>query len=279
MGALLVGLARVTAAMVAALVIFWALSFQTSFLPAAAAASDVPSSTLQLDFVYSVLHPLLMVIGFILLTGEAILAHRTLGRWSRGTRKSAHLALQGAAFSFGIFGIWAKFRASDGLLSNFLSLHSWMGLLCLSLFAAQWVVGFWSFWHRGEGRRTRGSVLPWHVFVGLYTYGLAVATAETGLLEKLTFLQAARGQGEAAAAAPRSAEAVVVNALGVGLALLCGVVVLAAVSPKSGRVGKKTSAIAADRSNGDCAAATMSNGDDVANGHHHHRPYLSKQQN
>ncbi|CAA6665480.1 unnamed protein product [Spirodela intermedia] len=252
MGALLVGLARVTAAMVAALVIFWALSFQTSFLP--------------------VLHPLLMVIGFILLTGEAILAHRTLGRWSRGTRKSAHLALQGAAFSFGIFGIWAKFRASDGLLSNFLSLHSWMGLLCLSLFAAQLLA-------QGEGRRTRGSVLPWHVFVGLYTYGLAVATAETGLLEKLTFLQAGRGQGEAAAAAPRSAEAVVVNALGVGLALLCGVVVLAAVSPKSGRVGKKTSATAADRSNGDCAAATMSNGDDVANGHHHHRPYLSKQQN
>lgn len=146
----------------------------------------------------------------------------------------------------------------------------------------QWVVGFWSFWHRGEGRRTRGSVLPWHVFVGIYTYGLAVATAETGLLEKLTFLQAARGQGEAAAmaaaaaAAPRSTEAVVVNALGVGLALLCGVVVLAAVSPKSGRSGKKTSAIVADRSNGDFAAATMSNGDDVANGHNHHRPHLHK---
>ncbi|GER31918.1 cytochrome b reductase [Striga asiatica] len=52
---------------------------------------------------------------------------------------------------------------------------------------------------------TRLRVLPWHVFLGLYTYGLAVATAETGLLEKLTFLQARvmakRGPGEHKAAA------------------------------------------------------------------------------
>ncbi|MQL93614.1 hypothetical protein Taro_026265 [Colocasia esculenta] len=242
----LVGLARLTAVAVAGLVTFWALGFQTSFLQAATDDDVHSSATAQLDFIYSVLHPLLMVIGFILLTGEAILAHRTLGGWSRGTRTSAHLALQGAAFAFGVFGIWAKFQATDGVVSNFLSLHSWMGLLCLSLFAAQWVVGFLSFWHRGEARRVRATVLPWHVFLGLYTYGLAVATAETGLLEKLTFLRQAARRSQATAASAsssfsqRSTESAVVNALGVGMALLCGMVVLAAVSPKD-RPGGKSS--------------------------------------
>ncbi|KAM1303095.1 hypothetical protein ACFX2I_020696 [Malus domestica] len=55
-----------------------------------------------------------------------------------------------------------------------------------------WLMGFLSFWHRGEVRAVRVRVLPWHVFIGLYMYGLAVATVETGLLEKLTFLQIKR---------------------------------------------------------------------------------------
>ncbi|KAL0463647.1 UNVERIFIED_CONTAM: putative transmembrane ascorbate ferrireductase 4 [Sesamum latifolium] len=90
----------------------------------------------------------------------------------------------------------------------------------------QWLIGFASFWHRGEIRTTRLRVLPWHVFLGLYTYGLAVVTAETGLLEKLTFLQI---KGNVLKRCPESA---VVNGLGLGLALLSSVVILAAVSPK-----------------------------------------------
>ena len=90
----------------------------------------------------------------------------------------------------------------------------------------QWLMGFLSFWHRGEARTVRLRVLPWHIFLGLYTYGLAVATAETGLLEKLTFLQTKRN------VSTHSPEFMVVNSLGLGLALLSGIVILAAVSPK-----------------------------------------------
>ncbi|KAG1346928.1 putative transmembrane ascorbate ferrireductase 4, partial [Cocos nucifera] len=194
------------------------------------------------------LHPLLMVIGFILLGGEAILAHRWLSGWSRGTRKSMHLSLQGAALGFGLFGIWAKFKGKDGILASFYSLHSWMGILCVALFATQWVVGFLSFWHRGEGRRTRAALLPWHVFAGLYTYGLAVATAETGLLEKLTFLHINHGLPR------RSPESALVNALGLALVILCGLVVLAAVSPKQ-------------RSSKDGSVATKKAGHCYSNGH------------
>lgn len=73
---------------------------------------------------------------------------------------------------------------------------------------------------------TRIRFLPWHVFLGLYTYGLAVVTAETGLLEKLTFLQT-KG-----VVLKHCTESLIVNCLGLGLATLCGVVILTAVSPK-----------------------------------------------
>ncbi|PKA55516.1 putative transmembrane ascorbate ferrireductase 4 [Apostasia shenzhenica] len=91
-------------------------------------------------------------------------------------------------------------------------------------------MGFTSMWHKAEGRRTRLSVLPWHVFLGLYTYGLAVATAETGLLEKLTFLQSRRRR-----LPRRSPESALINSLGIALALHAGVVILAAVLPKHHR--------------------------------------------
>ncbi|QCD89766.1 cytochrome b-561 [Vigna unguiculata] len=90
----------------------------------------------------------------------------------------------------------------------------------------QWVIGFLNFWHRGEGRRVRIRVLPWHVFLGLYTYALAIATAETGLLEKVTFLQTMRNVSK------HSTESMMVNGLGLVLALLSAFVILAAVSPK-----------------------------------------------
>ncbi|PWA51555.1 cytochrome b561, eukaryote [Artemisia annua] len=212
----LIFLARLTATLVTILVLTWAVYFTTSF---------VPHTLSQRDLIYSVLHPLLMVIGFILISGEAILVHRWLPG-SRKSKKRVHLWLQGVALASGIFGIWTKFQGKDGVVANFYSLHSWMGLLCVSLFGAQWLTGFLSFWHRGEMRMTRIRVLPWHVFLGLYTYGLAVVTAETGLLEKLTFLQA-KG-----VVLKRCSESMIVNGLGLGLAMLCGLVILTAVSPK-----------------------------------------------
>ncbi|XP_004516789.1 probable transmembrane ascorbate ferrireductase 4 [Cicer arietinum] len=210
-------LARVSGLVVAFLVLFWALAFKSNFLN--------PSLPQHEDAIYKVLHPVLMVIGFILLTGEAILVHRWLPG-SKGSKKLVHLCLQGVALVSGVFGIWTRFQGRDGFVANFYSLHSWMGLICVSLFGAQWLTGFLNFWHRGEVRRVRIRILPWHVFLGLYTYALAVATAETGLLEKLTFLQTQRNISK------HSLESMIVNTLGLALALLSGFVILAAVSPK-----------------------------------------------
>ncbi|XP_027170357.1 probable transmembrane ascorbate ferrireductase 4 [Coffea eugenioides] len=75
---------------------------------------------------------------------------------------------------------------------------------------------------RGAVWLSREWLWPW----GSHTYALAVVTAETGLLEKLTFLQT-RGD-----VLRRCTESMVVNGLGLGLALLSGIVILAAVLPK-----------------------------------------------
>ncbi|RZC66843.1 hypothetical protein C5167_010545 [Papaver somniferum] len=202
----LIVIARLSGLLVAVLVLVWGLSFRSNFL-----SHTSPTHT----HIYSVLHYLVMVIGFVLISGEG----------SRNLKKLVHLTMQGVALASGIFGIWANFHLQKGVLSNFYSLHSWMGLICISLFAAQWLMGLFSFWHQGEERTTRIRVLPGNVFLGLYIYALAIATAETGLLEKLTFLEAKNK------VLKHSLESVVVNSLGLGLALVSGIVILTAVSP------------------------------------------------
>ncbi|KAK1325476.1 putative transmembrane ascorbate ferrireductase 2 [Acorus calamus] len=170
-----------------------------------------------------------MVIGFVLLNGEAMLAYKTISG-TKNFKKAAHLAIQFVAFTLGLIGFWAalKFHNDKGI-DNFYSLHSWLGLGCLFLFGIQWGTGFSTFWYPGGSRNIRASLLPWHVFIGVYIYALAIATAVTGILEKATFLQVNN------VIARYSTEALLVNSLGILLTLLGGLVILAIVSPTNGK--------------------------------------------
>ncbi|KAI3978096.1 hypothetical protein MKX01_032473 [Papaver californicum] len=203
--------ARLSGLLVAVLVLVWGLSFRSNFLSHTSSTHDA--------HMYSVLHVLVMVIGFALISGEG----------SRNLKKLVHLTMQGVALASATFGIWTKFHLERGVLSNFYSLHSWMDLICISLFAAQWLMGFFIFWHQREERTMRIRVVPWHAFLGHYIYVLAIATAEAGLVEKLTFLEAKKK------VLKHSLESVVVNSLGLGLALLSGIVILTAVSSKESK--------------------------------------------
>ncbi|KAL6186641.1 hypothetical protein ACLB2K_042761 [Fragaria x ananassa] len=129
-------LARISGLLVAVLVLIWTFSFRSSFHHHSTDESFVSFPQQDQGTTYSALHPLFMVIGFILLSGEAILIHRWLPG-SRSSKKSVHLCLQGVALCSGIFGIWTKFQGQRGVVANFYSLHSWMGLVCILLFGAQ----------------------------------------------------------------------------------------------------------------------------------------------
>lgn len=85
------------------------------------------------------------------------------------------------------------------------------------------------FWYPGGSANNRASMLPWHVFLGIYIYALAVATVATGILEKITFLQASQ------VISRYSREAMLVNSLGILVVVLGGLVVLAIISSANNR--------------------------------------------
>lgn len=209
---------RVLGLIVAALVLVWNIRYRGGL---ALIAEDK-------NLIFNV-HPVMMVIGLVLLNGEAMLAYKTVSG-TKSYKKLVHLSLQFLAFSFGIIGLWSawKFHNDKGI-DNFYSLHSWLGLLCIFLFTIQWGAGFVTFWYPGGSRNSRASLLPWHVFFGVYIYVLAVAACATGLLEKATFLQTNN------IISRYSAEAMLVNILGVLIVFLGGFVILGIISPPIGK--------------------------------------------
>ncbi|GKV16842.1 hypothetical protein SLEP1_g27418 [Rubroshorea leprosula] len=209
---------RVIGMIIAALLLTWTLHYRGGL----ALVSE------NKDLIFNV-HPVLMVIGLVLLNGEAMLAYKTVVG-TKNFKKLVHLTVQFLAFCLSIVGVWAalKFHNDKGI-DNFYSLHSWLGLACLFLFGIQWAAGFATFWYPGGSRSSRASLLPWHVFFGVYIYALAVATAITGILEKVTFLQTNK------VISRYSMEALLVNSLGILIVVLGGLVVLAIITPLNGK--------------------------------------------
>ncbi|KAF5747444.1 transmembrane ascorbate ferrireductase 2 [Tripterygium wilfordii] len=209
---------RVMGAIATALVLTWTVHYRGGL----ALISD------NKDLIFNV-HPVLMVIGLILINGEAMLAYRTVAG-TKSFRKLVHLTLQFVAFCLSVVGVWAalKFHNDKGI-DNFYSLHSWLGLACLALFGIQLAAGFVTFWYPGGSRNSRVTLLPWHVFFGVYIYALSVATATTGFLEKATFLQTHK------IISRYSTEALLVNSLGILIVVLGGFVILALIAPVHGK--------------------------------------------
>ncbi|MCL7030169.1 hypothetical protein MKW94_011146 [Papaver nudicaule] len=164
------------------------LSFRSNFLSHNSSTHDA--------HMYSVLHVLVMVLGFVLISGEA---------WCLNSFQGQEI---------GIFN-WTKFHLERGVLANLYTFTFLDGfdlhlLVCCS---GQHVC----FWHQGQEPSTRVRVLPFHVFLGLYVFGLAIATAVLGLIEKFTFLEAKTQVMK------HSLESVVVNSLRLGLAFRSGI--------------------------------------------------------
>eukprot|EP00250_Pteridium_aquilinum_P015483 c22611_g1_i2 orf=265-987(+) len=182
-------------------------------------------------------HPALMLLSLVFLASEAILAYKTLPG-SKEFRKVVHLSLHLAALVLGIVGIAAAFKYHNlNSIDNLYSLHSWLGLVTIILFGLQWLVGFITFFYPGLPQASRAGLLPWHVFSGLFIYGLGLATTELGFLEKLTFLQ------QSSTIAKFSSEAMFVNVLGLIVALLGVSVLIAAVIPNNQASGDHYSPI------------------------------------
>lgn len=135
------------------------------------------------------IHPVLMLIGFIIIGGEAIMSYKSFPL-EKQVKKAIHLVLHAKALILGIIGIYTAFKNhNESNIPNLYSLHSWVGIGVITLYGIQWVFGFVVFFYPGGNSEIRRDSLPWHVLLGMLIYVMAVGNACLGFLEKLTFLE------------------------------------------------------------------------------------------
>ncbi|CAH0478725.1 unnamed protein product [Peronospora belbahrii] len=132
-------------------------------------------------------HPVLMSFGFIFCSMQAALVYISLP-FSHEIKKRIHLSLHALGFISASLGALAVFRFhNEHKIKNLYSLHSWLGLTGLILFATHWLSSFAVLFYPGAKRTVRAAFTPYHIGIGLSILGLVVATVESGILEKLTF--------------------------------------------------------------------------------------------
>ncbi|THU63111.1 hypothetical protein C4D60_Mb01t12290 [Musa balbisiana] len=171
-------IAHLLAATAAVMVLVWCIHFR----------GGLAFESANKSLIFNV-HPVLMLIGFIIMGSEATMSYRTLP-WSKRVKKTIHLILHAIALVLGVFGIYFAFKFhNESGIDNLYSLHSWMGLGTICLYGIQWILGFVTFLYPGASVFLRTAYLAWHVLFGIFVYLLAIATAELGFLEKLTFLE------------------------------------------------------------------------------------------
>ncbi|WVZ57953.1 hypothetical protein U9M48_008280 [Paspalum notatum var. saurae] len=201
--------AQLLAAAVLALMLVWVLHFHGGV---SWQRASNPSN------VYTA-HPLFMVIGLVICTGEAVMAYRfVLG--PRAAKKAMHLLLHLLALAFAAIGLYAAFKYHrDFGLPDVHSLHSWLGIATIALYALQWLVAFVYFVFPGAVMTMRADYAPWHIFFGIVIFLMAVCSAVTGLTN-FDF-----------PSSPYPSEAFVVNFTGLAILIFGVVVILAVILP------------------------------------------------
>ncbi|KAF6144574.1 hypothetical protein GIB67_006066 [Kingdonia uniflora] len=118
-------LGHLLAIAIATLVLIWVLNFR-----------GVALNSNNKQKIFNV-HPMLMVIGFILVGGEAIMAYKTIPS-TREAQKPVHAILHLIALVVGALGVYAVFKFHHELnIRHMYTLHSWLGISTISLFALQ----------------------------------------------------------------------------------------------------------------------------------------------
>lgn len=135
-------------------------------------------------------HPLLMVVGFIVIQGTAIIVYRLPFTWqcSKLTMKFIHAGLNMVAFVLAVISVVAVFDFHNGAkIPNMYSLHSWLGLTAVILYCLQLVLGVGMYLIPITPVYWRAAFMPLHVYSGLLLFTSVVAVALMGITEKLIF--------------------------------------------------------------------------------------------
>lgn len=92
------------------------------------------------------------------------------------------------AFILTVLGLVAVFQLHRrSRITNLYSLHSWLGIVTVFLFACQWFLGFVVFLLPWMSVWLRSLLKPIHVFFGVVILSLSIASVISGINEKLFF--------------------------------------------------------------------------------------------
>ncbi|XP_039217726.1 cytochrome b reductase 1 isoform X1 [Crotalus tigris] len=153
----------------------------------------------------------------------AIIVYRLPWTWkcSKFLMKLIHAGLHTVALTLAIISLVAVFDFHNAKkIPNMYSLHSWIGLTAVILYALQLVLGLLVFLLPIASTSLRTIVMPIHVYSGLLLFGSVIATALMGITEKLFFTLK---ENPSYSSSPE--EAIFVNVLGV-LIVAYGAVIL-----------------------------------------------------
>ncbi|KAI7731953.1 hypothetical protein M8C21_008965 [Ambrosia artemisiifolia] len=143
----------------AVMVLVWNISFR----------GGLAWSSSNKNLIFNV-HPVLMLIGLVIMGGEAIISYKALP-FKKAEKKLIHLILHAIALILGIIGIYMAFKNhNESGIANLYSLHSWLGIGLIVLYGIQWIFGFLMFFYPGGTADLRRESLPWHNS-GLDKYG------------------------------------------------------------------------------------------------------------
>uniref|UniRef100_A0A182MFN3 Cytochrome b561 domain-containing protein n=1 Tax=Anopheles culicifacies TaxID=139723 RepID=A0A182MFN3_9DIPT len=161
------------------LTIFWTIYYRKGF--------NMDDPKLQFN-----LHPVLMIGGYVTLSGFSILLYRICRCCSHLIVKLCHTFFHACSIPcivIGFMAVWDSHNQQQ--IPNFYSLHSWLGMITMGLFALQFVLGFFSFLIllccENATYKFRSTMVPIHASFGVATFMLAIATAVTGLTQKAHF--------------------------------------------------------------------------------------------
>ncbi|XP_023731437.1 transmembrane ascorbate ferrireductase 2 [Lactuca sativa] len=174
-------LTHLLAISLASLVIYWLITFRNGF------GLFNPSTDLMFNW-----HPLLMILGFIIFSAEAMIAYKAI-RGTRQSLKRVHLTLHSIALVTGLCGVYAACKYHYQLqVPHLYTLHSWYGYSTIWLFCLQFMLGVDDFVYPGNESGIGRS----HGLAGLLIFWLAILSAGTGLMKKSDILHLYPGQVE-----------------------------------------------------------------------------------
>ncbi|CAG0881651.1 unnamed protein product [Cyprideis torosa] len=174
-------------------------------------------------------HPLLMTLGMVFIYGNAILIYRVFRTERKRYLKIGHACVNALAFVLGVVGLRAVFEFHNAKgIPNVYSLHSWLGIIVMIIFAEQLLFGLTFFLFPTVRPTLRTRYLSIHTTVGLGGFGLACVTALLGLMEKTFFVLVDPKLPENHQYKALPAEGMLVNMIGM-LIVIFGILVLTLV--------------------------------------------------